>query len=618
MKKFWKKLSRFQKIYFSSLILFLIILPVVGITTGMFSVTPTIFRAGTSEMEITSPFGQAAVTQANTAIRSVGDLSQNSFTLEAWINNPYKSDPTKKQILFGKATTQRYQTIVAGPPLLDYSLSLTSSSITATYYDLNNLQTVKADTGITPGKWHHLALVKDASAAKLFLNGKVIASTTSVAGSKISSATDSADRIERASFLYIAGHPEYNSFQGQIDEVRISSIARYTQDFSPSLSPFETEENALALYHFDGNTQDAINPSIKPSLIGQIDYTTSTIIPIPKPSPPVFNCFDSCKTDSNCSRRLKCIDVKGSRRCANPRCPTKANCACPEPPPPEPTPPPGSECSTGADCHLSLCDCKCHPSGQTPEEQTGKLCGINCLDEFKVSGCKCSKGTCSEIYLPPSPLPTPTTKPTPGPCEPNYLISFSVSQSCGKSNFRQVDFKCQHDVPLRPSADTCQSISQWLEYAQSMCRRLVSECPRPTPKPTPRPTPKPTPSPQYSQKDIESTCSLIDRYTNLETYTGTDKEKQKLQRLIDLASRIGLLNKVKITNVDQLLEFYYTYCKPTPKPTPRPSPYPPLFSPKPTPQPNQAPVIETTSLPSGQSIKITKPPFAAMTRIKTY
>lgn len=57
-----------------------------------------------------------------------------------------------------------------------------------------------------------------------------------------------------------------------------------------------------------------------------------------------------------------------------------------------------SGCGQKKECRLSLCDCKCHPAGQTPEELTGKLCGINCLGEFNVTGCEYADGICREIH----------------------------------------------------------------------------------------------------------------------------------------------------------------------------------------------------------------------------
>ena len=56
---------------------------------------------------------------------------------------------------------------------------------------------------------------------------------------------------------------------------------------------------------------------------------------------------------------------------------------------------------TGAEsikCALSLCGCKCYPEGQTPEEVNGTLCGINCLGEFNVTGCKVVDNACKEVY----------------------------------------------------------------------------------------------------------------------------------------------------------------------------------------------------------------------------
>jgi plastocyanin len=46
-----------------------------------------------------------------------------------------------------------------------------------------------------------------------------------------------------------------------------------------------------------------------------------------------------------------------------------------------------------------LCGCKCYPEGQTPEELNGTLCGINCLGEFNVTGCKVVDNACKEVYV---------------------------------------------------------------------------------------------------------------------------------------------------------------------------------------------------------------------------
>jgi len=67
----------------------------------------------------------------------------------------------------------------------------------------------------------------------------------------------------------------------------------------------------------------------------------------------------------------------------------------------------GLGCETDEGCSLSMCDCNCHVSGQTPEALENKLCGINCLEHYNVTGCECviqpsgttfaSRGLCVKV-----------------------------------------------------------------------------------------------------------------------------------------------------------------------------------------------------------------------------
>ena len=51
-------------------------------------------------------------------------------------------------------------------------------------------------------------------------------------------------------------YSRYETFRGQIDEVRISAIARYTADFTPHTSPQVPDAYTIALYHFDEGSGD--------------------------------------------------------------------------------------------------------------------------------------------------------------------------------------------------------------------------------------------------------------------------------------------------------------------------------------------------------------------------
>ena len=53
--------------------------------------------------------------------------------------------------------------------------------------------------------------------------------------------------------------PLYPSYSGWIDEVRISTVVRYTGPFTPPSAPFVTDADTAALYHFDEGAGDVIN-----------------------------------------------------------------------------------------------------------------------------------------------------------------------------------------------------------------------------------------------------------------------------------------------------------------------------------------------------------------------
>jgi hypothetical protein len=53
----------------------------------------------------------------------------------------------------------------------------------------------------------------------------------------------------------------FPSFSGWIDEVRLSNVIRYSNNFTPPFQPFNSDSNTIALYHFDERQGDAVNDS---------------------------------------------------------------------------------------------------------------------------------------------------------------------------------------------------------------------------------------------------------------------------------------------------------------------------------------------------------------------
>jgi hypothetical protein len=94
------------------------------------------------------------------------------------------------------------------------------------------------------GQWTHVALVYDGRKAALYTNGRLQAEQ----------ATTSPPRDNHQP-LYVGADPNWHGqpsrmFTGMVDEVRLSSTARYAGPFAPQ-SGFERDEQTVLLLHFD-------------------------------------------------------------------------------------------------------------------------------------------------------------------------------------------------------------------------------------------------------------------------------------------------------------------------------------------------------------------------------
>jgi eight-cysteine-cluster-containing protein len=123
------------------------------------------------------------------------------------------------------------------------------------------------------------------------------------------------------------------------------------------------------------------------------------------------------------------------------------------------------------ECSLSMCDCKCYLKSETPEEKTGKLCGINCLSEFNVTGCEYRNGKCVEIYE----EPVECTQ------DPDCGTGGCSGQICGlKEKVEDVvttcEYRPEYDCLNLTSCKCIDGICQWEENnAYMACTENLSE-----------------------------------------------------------------------------------------------------------------------------------------------
>jgi hypothetical protein len=94
-------------------------------------------------------------------------------------------------------------------------------------------------------QWAHVAGVYYNSELTLFINGVKDSAIVAVSGAPFSGTAPV--------FIGAAGPDTnpYEAFDGKIDEVRISNIARYTDSFTMPTDFFEYDENSLLLMHLD-------------------------------------------------------------------------------------------------------------------------------------------------------------------------------------------------------------------------------------------------------------------------------------------------------------------------------------------------------------------------------
>ena len=87
--------------------------------------------------------------------------------------------------------------------------------------------------------WYHVAVVRETNnTTTVYIDG------TSIGSGTISGGTSSSYRVEIGAFS-----PSTDEFDGYMDEIRISSVARFTSSFTPTTSEYTADGDTLALIH---------------------------------------------------------------------------------------------------------------------------------------------------------------------------------------------------------------------------------------------------------------------------------------------------------------------------------------------------------------------------------
>ncbi|MFZ2199405.1 MAG: LamG domain-containing protein [Microgenomates group bacterium] len=235
---------------------------------------------------------------------NANQILKSDFTIEAWIKpeiqpRPFKVD-TRTYTILEKNTTD-YSISGGVNPLYSIKMYVQQEGylpnpITVTYtYKFSVLGESCGKqymfSSPTYGKvlpekfnsWKHIAAVRSGKKLMLFENGVLLQTPINVPLSTLSCDTSPAMTIGMAKDR----NKPMDNFKGLIDEVRISSIPRYTAKFTPPKKPFTRDANTVALYHMNSNLIDDSNNVMNGIMHGTANYVDSDIVTetIPLPSP---------------------------------------------------------------------------------------------------------------------------------------------------------------------------------------------------------------------------------------------------------------------------------------------------------------------------------------------
>jgi hypothetical protein len=140
----------------------------------------------------------------------------------------------------------------------DFGVSLYGGRIAFGAANTSTAQTVCSTVAVADNAWHHIALTRRSSDGRMqiFVDGNLSATGYGPTGN-LSYRDGRSTSWPNDPFLVFGAEKHdydpgtYPSYHGYLDEVRLSTVLRYTADFTPPTAPFVPDAHTAALYHFD-------------------------------------------------------------------------------------------------------------------------------------------------------------------------------------------------------------------------------------------------------------------------------------------------------------------------------------------------------------------------------
>jgi len=212
----------------------------------------------------------------NNAPGPPADIGAEDFTMEFWIK-ALASENLAPQVSCGNKNNWILGNIIIDRDRFsqdrDFGVSIAGGVI---FFGVSgegkNHLTICGKSNVLDGEWRHIAAQRRLSDGKawLYVDGVLEAEGTGATGD-LSYPDDGVPGnfcngpCTNSDPYFVIGAEKHDagsrfpSFSGYFDELRLSNILRYTDNFSPTRKPFVTDSNTVALYHFNEGTGDTIN-----------------------------------------------------------------------------------------------------------------------------------------------------------------------------------------------------------------------------------------------------------------------------------------------------------------------------------------------------------------------
>lgn len=249
---------------------------------------------------------------------SAADVGAGDFTYECWLRCAYAdnvssgiADARESNIFFDRDIWGHSRGWVAGVTRngseLNVCFGLAGASL--------NWVTITGTTDIGDNNWHHVAITRVQSSGEIsiWVDGVEDASGTYTTGDL--SYPDGFDPGAGQDNEYLVlgaekhdADPElYLSYNGYMDELRISSSVRYTATFTPPIAPFVLDASTAALYHFDDGTGTVLSDSDTGDVDGELLVGGSPVGPQWNISTLAIGTHVSVDTDATASITLDAL-----------------------------------------------------------------------------------------------------------------------------------------------------------------------------------------------------------------------------------------------------------------------------------------------------------------------